>query len=49
MKEINYKVWYYETAIHTGTEAVHQKHPCIPSFEQDETDEQKITLIESVK
>jgi hypothetical protein len=48
MKEINYQIWYYETAIQAGTEAVHKGHPCNPSFEPDEIDEQKITLIESV-
>ncbi len=36
MKEIDYKVWYYKTALAAGTEAIHRGHPCNPSFEPDQ-------------
>lgn len=29
MDKINYKIWYYETAIKAGTEAIHEKNTCI--------------------
>ena len=36
MKELDYKVWYYETALKAGTEAVHKGNTCTPGFEPDE-------------
>lgn len=33
MEEIDYKIWYYETAIEAGTEAIHAGHICNPPFE----------------
>lgn len=41
MKEIDYKVWYYETALAAGSEAVHAGHTCNPTFEPDEIHEGK--------
>lgn len=36
LKELNYKVWYYEKAIEAGTERVHEGHSCNPTLEPDE-------------
>lgn len=35
LKELEYKIWYYETAIEAGTEAIHKGHLCNPDFEPD--------------
>jgi len=29
MKKIDYKIWYYETAIESGTTAVHEQNNCV--------------------
>ena len=39
LKELEYKEWYYETAIAAGTESIHFGRPCNPGFEPDEIDE----------
>lgn len=36
MKELEYKIWYYEEALKAGTEKIHKGHPCCPTFEPDE-------------
>ncbi len=36
MQEMDYKIWYYKTALAAGTEAIHAGHPCNPSFEPDQ-------------
>lgn len=36
LKELEYRAWYYETAIEAGTEKIHADKPCNPSFEPDE-------------
>lgn len=36
MKELEYKIWYYEEALKAGTEKIHAGHTCNPSFEPDE-------------
>ena len=43
MKENDYKVWYYETALEDGTKAVHAGHTCNPVFEPDDIHEVKFT------
>ena len=35
MQELEYKVWYYETALEAGTEDIHKGHPCNPTLEPD--------------
>ncbi|MGN0976454.1 MAG: MerR family transcriptional regulator [Faecousia sp.] len=35
LKMIEYKVWYYETAIAAGTESIHFDLPCNPTMEPD--------------
>lgn len=39
LKELEYKAWYYETAIEAGTEKIHAGTPCNPSFAPDEIPE----------
>lgn len=39
LKILEYKEWYYETAIAAGTEAVHQGQTYTPSLEPDEIPE----------
>lgn len=34
LKKIEYKIWYYQTAVAAGTEAVHAKGKCEPEFEK---------------
>lgn len=34
-KVIEYKVWYYETAVAAGTERIHSNLPCNPTMEPD--------------
>ncbi len=34
LKRIEYKIWYYETAVAAGTEAVHQGEDCISKTNQ---------------
>lgn len=36
MKELKYKIWYYEKAIEAGTEKIHDGHLCNPNFEPDQ-------------
>ena len=35
MKELDFKIWYYQTAIEAGTEAIHAGHICNPDFDPD--------------
>ena len=35
MKELEYKEWYYDTAIAAGTESIHKGHSCSPTLEPD--------------
>ncbi|MCI5649107.1 MAG: MerR family transcriptional regulator [Fusicatenibacter sp.] len=35
LKELDYKVWYYETAVAAGTERIHEGRPCNPTMEPD--------------
>jgi DNA-binding transcriptional MerR regulator len=39
LKEINYKEWYYRTAIEAGTESIHRGEPQTASLEPDEIPE----------
>lgn len=41
LKELEYKVWYYETAIAAGTERIHENRPCSPTMELDEIPRQE--------
>jgi DNA-binding transcriptional MerR regulator len=34
LKKIEYKIWYYQTAVAAGTEAVHAKGKCESEFEK---------------
>ncbi len=34
LKKIEYKIWYYQTAVAAGTEAVHRKGQCEAEFEK---------------
>ena len=43
MKELDYKIWYYRTAVEAGTEDIHEGHVCNPSFEPDEIPEDGMT------
>lgn len=36
MKELDYKIWYYQKAIEAGTEKIHSEHMCNPTLEPDE-------------
>lgn len=36
LKEIEYKEWYYKTAIEAGTESIHKNRKCNPTMEPDE-------------
>lgn len=35
MKELEYKEWYYDTAIEAGTEAIHSGRSCSPTMKPD--------------
>ena len=35
MQELEYKVWYYETALEAGTEDINKGHPCNQTLEPD--------------
>lgn len=39
LKELEYKAWYYATAIEAGTERIHAGRSCNPSFDLDEINE----------
>lgn len=34
MEKIDYKIWYYETALEAGTEAVHQEKKCLEDIKR---------------
>lgn len=36
LKELEYKVWYYDRAVEAGTESIHEGRPCNPTMEPDE-------------
>ena len=40
LKLIEYKVWYYETAVAAGTESIHSDLPCNPTMEPDRIPQQ---------
>ena len=39
LRQIEYKAWYYETAIAAGTERIHAERPCNPTMKPDEIPE----------
>lgn len=41
LKELEYKEWYYRTAIEAGTESIHEGRPCSASFEPDQIPQEK--------
>ena len=36
LRQLEYKEWYYETAVEAGTERIHANRPCNPTMEPDE-------------
>lgn len=50
LKLIEYKAWYYETAVAAGTESIHSDLPCYPTMEPDRIPQQgKSGNVEEVK
>lgn len=43
LKTLEYKAWYYETAVAAGTERIHADMPCNPTMKPDKIPEQENT------
>ncbi len=43
LKMLEYKAWYYETAVAAGTECIHADAPCNPTMEPDRIPKQEDT------